>query len=327
MPDPILSVVIPAYNVERYIEAAVRSALGQTLREIEVLVVDDGSTDATPLLLARLERELRDPRLRIIRKVNGGLSAARNTGIRAARGALIGFLDGDDLWRPEKAERHVARMDRDRRLGVTFSHSEYLTDDGRPTGRLHVSRLRRPGLGQMIRRNHVGNGSSPVVRRECFAQAGLFDEGLRSCEDYEMWVRILGTTRHAIGRIPEPLTLYRLRDSSLSTAFEGFLASADQAVATLRERLPAMPERVFREGHAVHYRIASRKAVSLGQRLLAIRYFGRALAICPWLFLIDPRAVATALLILSAGRGEGLLYAVQGCATRWWRARLAASQA
>ena len=312
MTEPLLSVVIPAYNVAPYVEAAVRSALDQTLGDLEVIVVDDGSTDGTTELLERLDRELRDPRLRIVGRPNGGLAAARNTGIEAARGRFVGFLDGDDLWRPEKAARHLEPMLDDPSIGITFSDSEYLTEDGRPTGRLLTSGSLRPSLWQMIRRNLVGNGSAPVVRRECFARAGLFDETLRSCEDYEMWVRILHATRCRIARIPAPLTLYRVRETSLSASFERFLENGDRAMASLRARMPLVPERVFREGHALHYRIASRKAVSFGHRRLAAGYLRRALALCPWLFLVDPRAAATALLLLTAGRGEALLHAAFG---------------
>ncbi|MFZ1429556.1 MAG: glycosyltransferase family A protein [Geminicoccaceae bacterium] len=316
MPEPVLSVVIPAYNVERYIEAAVRSALGQSFRDLEVIVVDDGSTDATPEILAQLGQQLDDPRLRVVTRANGGLSAARNTGIKAGCSRLIGFLDGDDLWRPEKMARHVELMLADPRFGITFSDSEYLTDAGELTDRYHASSLARPTLWQMIRRNHIGNGSSPVVRRECFETAGLFNETLRSCEDYEMWARIVHSTRCRIGRIPLPLTLYRIRETSLSASFDKFLANSDRAIALLRRQMPLVPDRIFREGHAVHYRIASRKAISFGSPRMAAGYLRRALDICPWLLLVDPRALPTALLIASAGHGEMLLHAAQAALMR-----------
>src|SRR5271170_6834147 len=104
---PILSIVIPAYNVVAFIAQAVISALEQSFADIEVIVVDDGSTDATPQVLTRLADMRRDPRLRIIRQANAGLSGARNTGIAAAHGAFIGLLDGDDLWRANKAALHM----------------------------------------------------------------------------------------------------------------------------------------------------------------------------------------------------------------------------
>ena len=144
--SPILSIVIPAYNVAPYIEAAVNSALDQTLRDIEVIVVDDGSTDATPKILDKIQRARGDARLRIIRQPNGGLSAARNTGIRNARGAFIGFLDSDDIWAPQKAELQVGLMQADETIGISFSYSEYLTEDGRRTGSILFAERMQPSL-------------------------------------------------------------------------------------------------------------------------------------------------------------------------------------
>jgi glycosyltransferase involved in cell wall biosynthesis len=198
-PAPLLSVVVPAYNVERYLRPAIDSVLAQSLRDLEVIVVDDGSTDKTPALLQDICRHDDDPRLRTLRQDNRGLSAARNTGIRAARGAFIGFLDGDDIWLPEKAEIHLRAMQGDPGIGISFSDSEYLTESGARTGRYLHPWKARPSLHDMIRRNHVGNGSTPIVRRACFEEAGLFREQLTSCEDYEMWCRILWMTTYRAG--------------------------------------------------------------------------------------------------------------------------------
>src|SRR5689334_849057 len=105
---PTLSVIIPAYNVESYIETAVVSALDQTFTDLEVIVVDDGSTDGTAKVLQAIANRRDDPRLLILTQQNRGLSSARNAGIGHARGEFIGLLDGDDAWRPEKADKHVA---------------------------------------------------------------------------------------------------------------------------------------------------------------------------------------------------------------------------
>ena len=115
---------------------------------------------------------------------------------------------------------------------------------------------------------------------------------------------------------PGPLTFYRVRETSLSASYDRFLENGDRAMAALRRRMPLVPERIFREGHAVHYRIASRKAVSFKHPALAATYFLKALRLCPWLFLVDPRAAATALLILSAGRGEAILHGAVGSLMR-----------
>ncbi len=101
--SPNLSIIIPAYNVKAYIRQAVESALRQSWKQMEIIIIDDGSTDGTLGALDTLD----DPRLRRVRQVHAGLAAARNAGIRAARGEYLGFLDGDDLWASTKADRHL----------------------------------------------------------------------------------------------------------------------------------------------------------------------------------------------------------------------------
>jgi glycosyltransferase involved in cell wall biosynthesis/O-antigen/teichoic acid export membrane protein len=295
--QPRLSIVIPAYNVAPFIEAAVTSALDQTFRDLEVVVVDDGSTDETPAALASLAERRRDSRLRIVRQVNGGLSNARNRGIRESRSAFVGFLDGDDIWMPNKAERHIAFMEADSTIGISFSYSAYLTEDGRRTGAILLAGKSKPTLHDMIRRNHVGNGSAPVVRRACFAAAGLFQEDLLSCEDYEMWCRILWSQYRA-ALLPEVLTLYRLRDSSLSFNFKKFLANADRAMDYIKRTMPNVPAHVLRSGHAEHYRIAAWKAATCGQSSAGRRILLQAFRQQPWLAITDWRAIGTATALL-----------------------------
>ncbi|WP_395698176.1 glycosyltransferase family 2 protein [Methylocella sp.] len=294
-PAPVLSIVIPAYNVEAYIEDAVRSALGQTFRDLEVIVVDDGSTDRTPDVLSAID----DPRLRVVRQENGGLSAARNTGIRSARGEFIGLLDGDDIWLRQKAALQLAVMMADPSIGLTFSHSEYLTERGARTGRVLLAGKAHPSLHDMIRRNHLGNGSTVIARRACFDDAGLFMTELRSCEDYEMWRRILWLTSYRAVLTPAPLTLYRLRESSLSFNSRKFVENADLAMAVLRRDMPNVPERVMRAGHAEHYRIAAWKAISCGRHREAFGLMRRALSLRPMFLFADWRALGTAVAIVS----------------------------
>jgi glycosyltransferase involved in cell wall biosynthesis len=265
--EHILSIIIPAYNVAPYIGAAIESALAQTVADLEVIVVDDGSMDATPQILRELANAKCDPRLRIFSQQNGGLAEARNTGIKHARGKYLGFLDGDDLWRPNKAERHLAVLAADPTIVLSFSDSEYLTENGFPTGRYQLADCAEPTLVDMIRRNHVGNGSSPIVRSEAFEQVGLFHKECWGCEDYEMWCRLVAAGMRA-KLIPGPLTLYRERPASMSHS-EKFVAGGQLAITNLRAALPELPDKVFRIGLAENYRIAALKAVSLDKRRAA----------------------------------------------------------
>lgn len=306
-PTPLLTVVVPACNVAPYIGAAVGSALGQTMRDLEVVVVDDGSADGTPAVLAGI----RDPRLRVVRQANAGLAAARNAGIRAARGRYLGLLDGDDLWMPEKAERQVAVLERAPEVTLTYSHSAYLDAAGRPDGTFLLSRHASPTWRQMILRNHVGNGSTPIGRTADFLAAGLFDTRLRTAlEDYEMWPRLMRRTGRALRLVPEVLTGYRVRGDSLSVRFDGFLRHAELARTLLAEAIPEAPPRLLDLGLAGSYRVAARKAASFGRRREALGYLARALRIAPALPLHDPRFFATLAIALSGGRGQHGLHAL-----------------
>jgi len=295
---PLLSIVIPAFNVERFVSDAVSSALAQTVADVEVIVVDDGSTDGTVRVLSGFG----DPRLRVIRQPNRGVSAARNAGIAAARAPYVGFIDGDDAWEPNKAERHLALMESDPSIGISFSHSLWMDAGGRLDGRVLFTPLERPVLRDMLVRNVLGNGSSPVVRADCLAAAGPFDEDLPTCEDWEMWVRVLRDTGMTARLVPEALTRYRVNPDSLTMNFAGFLAGAERAAARIERDTPGEPRALVRRGLAICYRVAASKAFRKGDRRAGARYLAMALARSPGLPLHDPRFAAAVFLALAPRR-------------------------
>ena len=127
---PRVSVVIPLYQTEIYIEQALRSVLAQTFDDFEVLVIDDGSRDRGP----EIARSFSDPRVKVISQENRGLAGARNSGIRLAVGEFVALLDADDLWEPEKLECHVRQLDADATLDVSFSASRLIDEAGDDIG-------------------------------------------------------------------------------------------------------------------------------------------------------------------------------------------------
>ena len=291
-----LSVVVPFRNLGGLAVEAIESILGQTIRDLEVLAVDDGSTDDT----LRSVLSIDDARLACITQPQRGLGAARNTGIRAARAGLVGFCDGDDLWAPEKAERHVPLMEHAPDTRLTFSWSAYLDDSGRPTGQLLISRCEQPTLRDLLARNHVGNGSTAVVRRDAFARAGLFDETLPGCEDIEMWVRLAVFAPGAMRLIPEPLTGYRVRQASMTHAFEKYVTDSVLYVQRFLDYVPGYTEGDAERTYAQHLRIISRKAFSFGDVELSRAILMKALRLSPGLVARDPRALALSVLHLAA---------------------------
>lgn len=283
-----LSVVVPCYNVGAMAGEAIASLLAQSVRELEVVAVDDGSSDDTLRHLLAVA----DARLTVVTQANRGLAAARNTGIRHARAPLIGFCDGDDVWFPEKAARQLAVMEADPAVGLTFSHSAYLDERGAPTGQLLVSRCRQPTTRDLVRRNHIGNGSTAIVRRECFALAGLFDESLASCEDAEMWTRLSVFTPHALRLVPEPLTGYRVRPGSQMHTFATYIAGSRTYLERYRSYVPGYRARDADRTYAGHLRVLSRKAFSSGDIALSRALLAEALRLSPTLVVRDVRALA-----------------------------------
>ncbi len=157
-----VSVIIPAYKVEKYIADTIQSVLEQTYKNFELLIVDDGSPDKS----VEIGQQFVDPRIKIIRQNNRGVSAARNTGVSHAQGEYLAFLDGDDLWLPEKLEKHVEHLESSPTVGVSFSHSAFINEAGQSLGLYQMSKLKGITPRLILCRNPIGNGSTPVIRRE-----------------------------------------------------------------------------------------------------------------------------------------------------------------
>ena len=204
-----VSIIIPAYNQSQYLAAAIKSALAQTYRAIEVLVVDDGSTDDTRQVAASFT----DPRVRYIYQDNRGLAAARNTGLRHATGGFVSFLDSDDLFLPEKLALLVAALDEQPALGLVAGEAVLIDEHGEPLGEVFERPIpAEPSdllLGNPL---HVG---AVVVRREWQERAGFFDESLRSYEDWDMWLR-LARAGCRMGWVARRVSLYRFHRAQMT---------------------------------------------------------------------------------------------------------------
>ena len=129
-PTPLISVIVPVYNVEKYIRACLESVLQQTFDIFEVICVDDGSTDRSVDII----NEFTDSRIRVISQKNRGLAGARNTGIRFSKAPFVALLDSDDLWHPEKLQQHFKHLCDNPQLGISYSASQFIDEDGNPIG-------------------------------------------------------------------------------------------------------------------------------------------------------------------------------------------------
>jgi glycosyltransferase involved in cell wall biosynthesis len=212
---PAVSVIMPAYNVEPYIGEAIRSVLGQTWRDFELIVVDDGATDGT-YEAARLAAG-EDPRVTILRRPNGGLSAARNTGLRHASAPVMALLDSDDLWTPAFLAQQMARMEADASIDVVSGNAWNLggRHDGQPA-RPWPDPRQAPDLTSILADEEAVFVMS-LFRRRVYEVIGGFDESLRTNEDYDFWLRA-AIAGFRFTRNDQPLAFYRRRDDSLSAS-------------------------------------------------------------------------------------------------------------
>jgi len=285
---PTLSVVVPAYNVAAFIRTALGSILDQRFRDLEVIVVDDGSSDETPEIVSHIE----DDRVRLVRQANGGLSHARNVGITLSKGRYIAFLDGDDAWLPGYAELHVSHLNADRRIGISFNYQAYMNENSVLTGQYLMTTAARPSLRQLMVRDHIGN-ATVVVPRECFDQVGGFDERLRACEDLEMWTRILAKTSFQAELIPRVLSAYRERPNSLTMQFEHHIRNVRLAAELIESYAPTFRGAIRRRMLSEAHRILARKALSSNDLRAARRLAIEALKCWPLLPIQDARATVT----------------------------------
>lgn len=286
---PLVSVVIPTYNYGHFLASAVRSALEQTWVAREVIVVDDGSTDNTPEVLRAFGRDVR-----VIRKVNAGLSAARNTGIEAATGAFIAILDADDVWMAHKLERQLAVFRDLPDTGIVSCAAHQVDADGNRLQLLpcpstaEPHRLRR----ELAFRNVVSGGSAALVRRECFELVGRFDESLRSSEDWDMWLRI---ARHfPIRFVNEPLVSIRVTGDNMSGVrhADRMLANELRVIDKQVAEDPCFARDAGGPDAVRSYRLfCAAWAHWQGQeRAEALRHLGRAFRLHPASFLRRPQA-------------------------------------
>jgi glycosyltransferase involved in cell wall biosynthesis len=265
--NKLVSVIIPTYNYRRYVTDAVESALAQTYRPIEVIVADDGSTDGTGEELRRFGDQIR-----YLHQENRGLPAARNLGIRTATGEYLAFLDSDDLWDPTKLEKQMAVIEADPKVGAVFCEANRVELE---TGALIRRQPCRPDARGDIRRTLLqrncvtGSGSAVLARRECFEKAGLFDESLRSCEDWDMWIRI---SRHFhFDFVPEPLVTLRSHAASMTRRLK---TMHDYQMRVIRSAFRDDP--VDGSNYLLRHRIMAHFHYDTGEEYLQAHEFGPA---------------------------------------------------
>ena len=278
---PDVSVIIPAFNAAAFIGDALASIRDQTLHGVEVVVVDDGSTDDTLRVVRQFAEDLD---LTILTQANAGPAAARNRGIRRARGRYCAFLDTDDVMLPDRLRAQADMLDGDSEIGLV--HTDLMTFDDR--GIIHRTRRAFSNpcggmvLDQLLLNNFITTSTvmAPKARLE---EAGLFGEGRRVSEDFEFWLRM--AARWKVGFIDQPLVQYRRRPGSLS---DDKVLSARCALDVVEQFWRQHPQHrtsrphVYRQSVAAHLAAVGQAALVQGSRGLAVAYLGKSLTVYPW---------------------------------------------
>jgi glycosyltransferase involved in cell wall biosynthesis len=274
--EPACSVIIPAYNAAAYVEQAIRSALDQRGVSVEVIVIDDGSTDTTPQVLAGF-----GDAIRVVQQQRGGPYRARNLGAKLARGQWLAFLDADDEWLPDKLARQLARVDE--QTGLVYSDVLNFGDCDRVKERLSDSVPLQEGdvFEPLLLGNFIAL-SSVVMRRDWFERLGGFSESQQGVQDWDLWLRYAGEG----GRVKvcrEPLTRYRLHDGQMSNDVGRRTAERmdviRRALKSLRGRM--VSRGVARRAYAATLEISAWRTAPF-QRWRAIGWYLRSASWWPW---------------------------------------------
>jgi len=246
---PYVSVIITCYNQDRWLGSALESVLTQNHPNLEILVVDDASTDNTQHVVAGF------PQVKYIRhsQSNGGPAAARNTGLENSNGGLVAFLDGDDLWLAGKLHAQVKYLEANPEISLVYTPVLVLDKSQNITTwpRMFSGRLT---FGRLLISNPIVP-SSVMVRRSCFEKVGLFDTNLKGTDDWEMWLRI--TSLFRVARLKKPFAIFRDHGAGLHTDYDSHFKYQVEAINKVREftekHALGIPSRIFDQAVAVRY--------------------------------------------------------------------------
>jgi glycosyltransferase involved in cell wall biosynthesis len=263
---PHVSIIIPAYNVARFISETLDSVFAQTFTDYEVIIINDGSPDSV-----ELERIL-EPYLQKIcylKQENRGAGAARNTGLRTARGTYVAFLDADDVWLPAYLEKQVSFIESDGGYDLVYCNA-LLIGDSPWTGKTYMDRDPSNGtvnLEALLGERCMVITSGVLARREAIMEVGLFDETLRNSQDFDLWVRLARRRNARMNFQRQPLLKHRAHEGSLAS---DAIKSVEGELKVLR-RVREWPDLTEAERRAMENTIALRQAsieVDRGKRSL-----------------------------------------------------------
>jgi glycosyltransferase involved in cell wall biosynthesis len=288
--EPLVSVIVCVYNGADLLAATLESALQQTYRSFELLVIDDGSTDGSTAVLKGHD----DPRLKLIEQRNGGAAAALITGLRAARGTYVAFLDQDDLWDRDKLAMHVKTMQDDASLDLTFSWFQYIGRTGRPLGIHSIRYCGSPSFAGLLEDFVIGATSNVVLRREAVEQAGGVDPQFPRVYDLDLFLRVALLRPGNVRAIQKDLMGYRRHKDQITRDIAPLEREWERVAEKMLRLAPDLTRPVLGRARQNIRRYFARLEYEQGRYSRALRHVGKGFAASPVSFLADPRNWITA---------------------------------
>lgn len=246
---PLVSVVMATFNMGQYLCQAVDSVLNQTFRDLDVHVIDDGSTDGTGELMARYAH---DPRVHYCWQKNSGQTRAKNAGIANSRGQFVAFCDADDFWLPDKLARQLPLLEGSSKVGVVYSRRQRILASGQPMAERDEGPVFSGDVtAELFKTNFIPFGTA-VVRRQCLEDLGGFDERYRMGIDWDLWLRI--STRYEFQFVDAITYMYRVWPGQMSNNWRGRYEAAFRIMEKFLNDYPtAVPESVVKRAYAHSY--------------------------------------------------------------------------
>jgi len=288
--SPLISVVIPAFNAERFLGHTLASVLAQTYPSLEVLVVNDGSTDGTAALVKSFIAQ--DSRVHLVYQPNSGVAAARNLGIRMACGEFIAPLDADDLWHPQALENLMEAL---RRAGddtaLAYAWSVDIDEWECPLGGVHGAMIQGKVLKTLLCHNFIGNASATLLRRRCLDKVGDYDTSLRShnaqgCEDWDLYLRL--ATQFSFTVAPQILVGYRKLPNSMSGDFSQMARSHALMLDRIKAQFPDLSPSLFHLSCSSFYLYFAHQCHAYGDPNKTLYWLRQAFQADPFTPLIRP---------------------------------------
>ena len=260
--NSVVSAVIPAYNASLFVSETIESVLAQTFEDWELLIIDDGSTDNTAEIAEHYCKK--DSRIRLLKQVNQGVSAARNAAVELTQGQFIAFLDADDRWLPQKLATHIEHLKLNPEVGVSFGRVEFISYGGQPTGTIASGRLSNLKAEHFLYNNPTITTSNLVVRREVFQQLPGFDPDMSYSEDIDWLFRVMCNTKWEIEAINQVLVEYRITERGLSSDLYRIEEGWKQLIAKAKKHAPQLVNHHYPLAQATHLRYLARQTLRLG---------------------------------------------------------------